>query len=173
LRATPTELSQTPPPTPLPTSANLLVPPCTARTAIAAVITAAACTAISTAVVLFPLRDRVVFTCRLQFRLFRLFCLSAAVGVRRFSYVVRSVSPPLVSCSTTCKPVRAQLLRAAQDQTRSSLAPRSPLPSPLLNSPPSREGGSCHYPGSKAGIDESTACIATNHYTCRCFPLCR
>jgi hypothetical protein len=48
------------------------------------------------------------------------------------------VSPPLVSCST--EPVRAQLPRAAQDQTRSSLAPQSPLPSPLLNLPPSGEG---------------------------------
>jgi hypothetical protein len=37
------------------------------------------------------------------------------------------VSPPLVSCSA--EPVRAQLPRAAQGQTQSSLAPRSPLPS--------------------------------------------
>jgi hypothetical protein len=64
----------------------------------------------------------------------------------------------VVSCST--EPVRAQLLRAAQDQTRSSLAPRSPLPSSLLNLPPSGEGAAT----SKAVIDEPTACIATNHY---------
>jgi hypothetical protein len=70
------------------------------------------------------------------------------------------VSPPLVSCST--EPVQAQLLRAAQDQTRSSLAPRSPLPSPLLNPPPFRSGEGAAT--SKAVIDESIACIATNHY---------
>ena len=53
LRATPIKLSQKPL---LPASANPLVPPCTASTAIAAVITAVlACTAISTAVALFPL----------------------------------------------------------------------------------------------------------------------
>jgi hypothetical protein len=56
------------------------------------------------------------------------------------SFVPCSVSPPLVSCSA--EPVRAQLPRAAQGQTRSSLAPRSPLlPSPLLNPPPSKWGG--------------------------------
>ena len=125
MRATPTELSQNPL---LPTSANLLVPSCTARIVIAAVITTAACTAIFTATVFFhfPPRSRVACTCRLQFRHFRLFCLSDA-AVRRFPYVIRSVSPPLVSCSA--EPVRAQLPRAAQGQTQSSLAPRSPLPS--------------------------------------------
>jgi hypothetical protein len=108
LRATPTKLSQNPL---LPTSANPLVPSCTARAAIAAVITAAACIAISTAVALFPLRHRVACTCRLQFRHFRIFYLPAA-AVRRFPYyVIRSVLPPLVSCST--EPVRAQLLRLA------------------------------------------------------------
>jgi hypothetical protein len=67
------------------------------------------------------------------------------------------VSPPLVSCST--EPVRdQQLLRTAQDQTRSSLVPRSPLPSSLLNLPPSGEGAAT----SKAVIDEPTACIATS-----------
>jgi hypothetical protein len=77
------------------------------------------------------------------------------------------VSPPLVSCST--KPVRAQLLRAAQGQTRSSPTPRSPLPStPLLSLSPSGEGAAT----SRAIIDECTACIATNP-TCHCFPLCR
>jgi hypothetical protein len=91
----PAKLSQNPL---LPASANPLVPPCTASIAIAAVITAVACTAISTAVTPFPLRDRVVCTCRLQFRHFRLFCLSAAAA-RRISDVVRFASPPLVSCS--------------------------------------------------------------------------
>jgi hypothetical protein len=95
--------------------------------------------------------------------LFCLFCLSAA-AVRRFSYVARSVSPPLVSCSA--KPaVRAHLLRAAQDQTpRSSLAPRSPVPSPLLTPrrPPPLPGRELPL-ASKAVIDEPTACIATNH----------
>jgi hypothetical protein len=99
---------------------------------------------------------------------FCLFCLSAA-AVRCFFYVVRSVSPPLVSCST--EPVRAQLLRAAQDQTRSSLAPRSPLPSPLLKLPPSGEGAAT----SKAVIDDAhrppPALPPTT--ACRCFPLCR
>jgi hypothetical protein len=158
LRATPTKLSQNPL---LPASANLLVPSYTARIAIAAVITSAACTAIFTAVVLFyfPPRSRVACTCRIQFRHFRLFCLSAP-GVRRFPYVSRSgVSPPLVSCSA--EPVRAQLFRAAQGQTQSSLAPRSPLPSPLLNLlPPSGEGAAT----SKAIIDAWPTCIATNHY---------
>ena len=94
--------------------------------------------------------------CRLQFRHLFLSCLSAA-AVRCFPYVARSLSPPLVSCST--EPVRVQLPRAAQDQTQSSLAPRSPLPSPLLNLHPSEEGAAT----SKAIIDEWTACIATNH----------
>jgi hypothetical protein len=40
------------------------------------------------------LHGRVVCPCRLQFRLFCLFCLSAA-AVRRISYVVRFVPPPL------------------------------------------------------------------------------
>jgi hypothetical protein len=96
------------------------LPFCTARTASAAAITAAAWTAC---------------TCRLQFRHLFLHCISAAAA-RHFPYVVRSLSPPLVSCST--EPVRAQLPRAAQDQTRSGLAPRSPLPSalPPAHTPP-------------------------------------
>jgi hypothetical protein len=69
------------------------------------------------------------------------------------------LSPPLVSCST--EPVRTQVPRAAQDRTQSSLAPRSPLPSPLLNLPLSGEGAAT----SKAIIDEWTACIVINHYT--------
>jgi hypothetical protein len=99
-----------------------------ARPPLVRAFTAAACTAIFTAVVLFhfPPHSRVACTCRIQFRHFRLSCLSAA-AVRRFPYVVRFLSPPLVSCST--EPVRAQLPRAAQGQTRLSLAPRSPLPS--------------------------------------------
>ena len=162
MRATPTKRSQNPL---LPASANLLVPSCTARTAIADVITAAACIAISTAVALFPLRDCVACTCRLQFCVC-LSCLSPA-AVRRFPYVVRSVSPPLVSCST--EPVRIELLPAAQDQARLSLVPRSrsplsPPPCSHTTHPlPGREGAAT----SKAVIDESTACIATNH----CMPL--
>jgi hypothetical protein len=70
------------------------------------------------------------------------------------------VSPPLVSCSTE-QPVRAQLLRATQDQARSSLILRSPLPSPLLYPPPPSGGGAAT---SKAIIDEWTACITTSYY---------
>jgi hypothetical protein len=67
------------------------------------------------------------------------------------------------------KPVRAQLLRAAQDQTRSSLAPRSPLPSPLVNLPPSGEGAATN----KAIILMSGPPALPSATTCRCFPLCR
>jgi hypothetical protein len=161
LRATSTKLSQNPL---LPTSANRLVPPSPARIAIAAVITAAACTAISIAVVLFPLHDRVVCTCRLQFSPFLPFLPLRCYCSLLFLYVVRSVSPLLVSCSP--KPVRAQLPRAAQPRPNSfepgpavpvALPPTLP-PRDLLLARPSLVSGPPALPPTT---------------TRRWFPLCR
>jgi hypothetical protein len=125
LRATPTKLSQNPL---LPASANLLVPPCTACIAIAAVITTAACTAIFTATVFFhfPPRSRVACACRLQFRLFCLFCLSAAAPFApcRLRLCPAPLSPFGPSCS---EPRKAKLNRAW---------PRGPRCPPALLAPP-------------------------------------
>ena len=89
LRATPTKLSQNPL---LPASADLLVLPCTARTAIAAVITASAC--ITALLVPLPLPS---FLCAIV--------LSALV-VSNFAIFVFSASPLLPFVDFLCRSFR-------------------------------------------------------------------
>jgi hypothetical protein len=148
LRATRTKLSQN---LLLPTSANLLAPSCTARIAIAAVITAAACTAISTAVVLLSLSSAQSccsaalclhlssqvppFSSFLSLRC----CRSSLSLCRSFApYRLRLCPAPLSPFGPSCPEPRKTKLNRAW--------PRGPrcLPSPLLNQPPSLRRGSCH-----------------------------
>jgi hypothetical protein len=163
LRATPTKLSQNPL---LPASVNLLVPPCTASTAIAAVITAVACTAISTAVTLFLLHDRVVCPCRLQFRLFFVFSASPLLLFVAFPM---SLAPyRLCLCPAPLSPFGASFSEPRKTKLVRAWSRGPRCPPPCSTSPlPGRE-----LPLARPSLMSPPPALPPTTTRC-CFPLCR
>jgi hypothetical protein len=141
----PTKLAPPPPPS------RLRQSPCLSRPA----------PLIATAVVLFPLRGRaVVRTCRLQFRLFRLFCLSTAcccssiflcrsfrvasacVLLHPLSLAGCPVSPGSAgsSCSEPARACHCHLSAAAISRPTANVLPRRARPAPRPPGQGSRAG---------------------------------
>jgi hypothetical protein len=91
---------------------------------------------------------------------FAIFVFPASPLLPFVDYPMSFVPCRLRLCSAPLSPFGPSCLEPRKTK-RNRAWPRSPLPSPLLNLPPSGEGAAT----SKAVIDEWTACIATNHYT--------